>query len=145
MSILNISITTAIDYANGNPHLGHLFEKALSSFLMYYYSHFSYNINFSIGLDEHGLKVQNYALNLGEIPLNFVNRVSNKFQIFFKKFYINYSQFVRTSSRSHFKTCTYILKYLKHCKYVYVSYYSGYYSSKEETFLTEKSLRQGYF
>ncbi|QPJ58405.1 hypothetical protein E5P55_00125 [Candidatus Pinguicoccus supinus] len=139
----NISITTAIDYANGLPHIGHLFEKTIADFLFRYYSSFSRNMLCNIGLDEHGLKIQNFSLKLTILPINSTNITCNKFKVFFKNFCINYSNFIRTSSFSHFKTCNYLIKFLK--THTYLDYYNGYYSVKEELFLTDRDLVNGYF
>ena len=51
-------ITTAIDYANGHPHLGHAYEKVLADVIARYRRLCGDSVFFVTGLDEHGQKVQ---------------------------------------------------------------------------------------
>ena len=52
-------ITTAIDYANGKPHLGHAYEKVLTDVVSRFRRLMGDEVYFPTGLDEHGQKVQN--------------------------------------------------------------------------------------
>lgn len=52
-------ITTAIDYANGSPHLGHAYEKVLTDVVARFRRMMGDEVKFLTGLDEHGQKVQN--------------------------------------------------------------------------------------
>ena len=54
-------ITTAIDYANGAPHLGHAYEKVLADVLARHHRMLGDDVYFLTGLDEHGQKVQQTA------------------------------------------------------------------------------------
>src|ERR1044071_9041579 len=55
-------ITTAIDYVNGEPHLGHAYEKVISDVIAHAHRSFGEPVFFLTGLDEHGQKVQQAAL-----------------------------------------------------------------------------------
>ena len=57
----NFYITTAIDYPNGVPHMGHANEKVLADFYARAARLEGRDTWFLIGLDEHGLKIQNAA------------------------------------------------------------------------------------
>ena len=50
-------LTTAIDYANGDPHLGHAFEKIGADAIARYRRLLGDDVHFLIGMDEHGQKV----------------------------------------------------------------------------------------
>ncbi|HCR28928.1 MAG TPA: methionine--tRNA ligase, partial [Opitutae bacterium] len=54
-------ITTAIDYANGKPHLGHAYEKVLTDVVARFRRLMGDDVYFLTGLDEHGQKVQQSA------------------------------------------------------------------------------------
>ena len=58
-------ITTAIDYANGSPHLGHAYEKVLTDVLARYRRLRGEAVHFVTGLDEHGQMVQMSARYAG--------------------------------------------------------------------------------
>ena len=54
-------ITTAIDYVNGNPHLGHTYEKVLADAIARYHRLKGEEVHFLTGTDEHGQKIQQKA------------------------------------------------------------------------------------
>ena len=54
-------LTTAIDYANGSPHLGHAYEKVLTDVIARTSRLRGSPVKFVTGLDEHGQKVQQGA------------------------------------------------------------------------------------
>ncbi|MEO1857546.1 MAG: class I tRNA ligase family protein, partial [Rubritalea sp.] len=51
-------ITTAIDYTNGTPHIGHAYEKVLADVLNRYRKQKGEESYFLTGVDQHGQKVQ---------------------------------------------------------------------------------------
>ena len=54
-------ITTAIDYVNGQPHLGHAYEKIITDVIARAQRALGRETFFLTGLDEHGQKVQQGA------------------------------------------------------------------------------------
>src|SRR5258708_33964017 len=61
-------ITTAIDYVNGQPHLGHAYEKVIADVIARARRSLGEEVFFLTGLDEHGQKVQQAALERGKAP-----------------------------------------------------------------------------
>ena len=61
-------ITTAIDYANGDPHMGHAFEKVGADCIARYRRLRGDEVWFLIGMDEHGQKVAQTAAERGASP-----------------------------------------------------------------------------
>ena len=55
-------ISTAIDYVNGHPHLGHAYEKVVADVIARARRSLGQETFFLTGLDEHGQKVQQAAL-----------------------------------------------------------------------------------
>src|ERR1044071_7870005 len=55
-------ITTAIDYVNGQPHLGHAYEKIVADVIARSRRSLGEEVFFLTGLDEHGQKVQQAAI-----------------------------------------------------------------------------------
>jgi methionyl-tRNA synthetase len=54
-------ITTAIDYVNGSPHIGHAYEKILTDVVARFRRLMGDKVYFLTGTDEHGQKVQQTA------------------------------------------------------------------------------------
>ena len=50
-------ITTAIDYVNGQPHLGHAYEKVIADVIARARRSLAQEVFFLTGLDEHGNKI----------------------------------------------------------------------------------------
>jgi hypothetical protein len=73
-------ITTAIDYANGSPHLGHAYEKVLSDVISRHMRMSGRQVHFLTGLDEHGQKVQQTALKRGVEPQVLVDEIAAVFK-----------------------------------------------------------------
>src|SRR5438105_10660491 len=71
-------ITTAIDYANSAPHIGHAYEKVLADVIARYHRLKGENVFFLTGVDQHGQKVQQSAEKQGVPPEQFVAGVTEQ-------------------------------------------------------------------
>ncbi|HWN97272.1 MAG TPA: class I tRNA ligase family protein, partial [Methylomirabilota bacterium] len=69
-------ITTAIDYVNGQPHLGHAYEKIITDVIARSRRLLGYEVFFLTGLDEHGQKVQQAALSNGQQPQEYCDELA---------------------------------------------------------------------
>lgn len=94
-------VTTAIDYANGDPHLGHALEKIGADAIARYRRMLGDDVHFLIGMDEHGQKVAQVAAAEGVAPQTFVDGVATRFQAAWDELGISYDQFIRTTSPAH--------------------------------------------
>ena len=68
-------LTTAIDYANGEPHIGHAYEKIGADAIARYRRLRGDDVYFLNGLDEHGQKVAEAAGGRGVAPRAVVDGV----------------------------------------------------------------------
>ena len=75
----NFYLTTAIDYANGSPHLGHAYEKILADVIARTKRLKGNTVHFLTGLDEHGQKVQQGAENEGIDPQSRCDGIAAEF------------------------------------------------------------------
>jgi len=94
-------ITTAIDYANGDPHLGHAFEKIGADAIARYRRMCGDDVHFLLGMDEHGQKVALEAGDRGVEPHALVDEVATRFQTMWNRLGISNDQFIRTTSAEH--------------------------------------------
>src|SRR5262249_51427079 len=94
-------ITTAIDYANGDPHMGHAFEKIGADCIARYRRLRGDDVWFLIGMDEHGQKVAQTAAAEGITPRQLVDRVAETFQSTWRELGISNDQFIRTTEAAH--------------------------------------------
>lgn len=94
-------LTTAIDYANGDPHLGHAYEKLGADAIARYRRLRGDDVWFLIGMDEHGHKVAQSAAAEGVDPQAFVDRIAERFTAMWARLGITHDQFIRTTSSEH--------------------------------------------
>ncbi len=94
-------LTTAIDYANGDPHLGHAYEKLGADAIARYRRLRGDDVWFLIGMDEHGHKVAQSAAAQGVDPQEFVDRIAGRFEAMWARLGITHDQFIRTTSPEH--------------------------------------------
>jgi methionyl-tRNA synthetase len=98
-------LTTAIDYANGDPHLGHAFEKIGADAIARYHRLRGDDVHFLIGMDEHGQKVAQTAAEAGLAPQELADRVAASFQRTWARLGISHDQFIRTTRPEHRAGC----------------------------------------
>lgn len=103
-------LTTAIDYANGAPHLGHAFEKIGADALCRFRRQAGDDVWFLIGMDEHGQKVARTAAEAGLEPRAFVDRIAGQFSAMWDRLAISHDQFMRTSAAEHHAAVTQLLE-----------------------------------
>jgi methionyl-tRNA synthetase len=134
-------ITTAIYYVNGQPHLGHAYEMVVADVIARAHRSFGQPTFFLTGLDEHGQKVQQAALTEGKTPQAYCDELADIWKSFATKLDLTNDDFVRTTEDRHKNVVQAILSKLHAEGHFYKAMYRGFYSTKEETFLTEKDRR----
>ncbi len=131
-------VTTAIDYVNGAPHLGHAYEKVIADVIARARRALGEEVFFLTGLDEHGQKVQQAAAAQGKSPQAYCDVLAASWQDFAGKLGLSNDAFVRTTEPRHKEVVQTILSKLHAEGQFYKASYSGFYSTSAEAFLTEK-------
>jgi methionyl-tRNA synthetase len=131
-------ITTAIDYTNSPPHVGHAYEKVLSDVIARYHRLKGEKVFLLTGVDQHGQKVQQSAAKAGVPPAEFVKDITHKFIDLWKKLDVQYDEWAETISDRHKKVVQGILQRLFDEGQIYKDKQAGYYSVRQEQFLTDK-------
>ena len=131
-------ITTAIDYTNAAPHIGHAYEKILTDVLARYHRMRGEPVFFLTGVDQHGQKVQQSAQKEGVEPAEFARNVTAKFIDLWKKLGLSHDAWAVTSNPLHEAVVQKILQQLFAAGDIYKASYSGFYSVRQEQFLTDK-------
>jgi methionyl-tRNA synthetase len=131
-------ITTAIDYVNGRPHLGHAYEKVIADVIARARRSLGQEVFFLTGLDEHGQKVQQAALAEGKSPSAYCDELAAIWQRFAARLELTNDDFIRTTQPRHQQVVQAILAKLYAAGHFYKTDYEGFYSPREETFLTDR-------
>ncbi|HTL69218.1 MAG TPA: class I tRNA ligase family protein [Lacunisphaera sp.] len=131
-------VTTAIDYVNGSPHLGHAYEKVLTDVIARFRRQMGDRVHFLTGVDEHGQKVQASARKRGIPPQQFVDEVSAEFRALLPRLNISNDDFIRTTEPRHKQVVRDVLQQLFDKGEIYQAEYKGFYSTRQEQFLQDK-------
>jgi len=94
-------LTAAIDYANGDPHLGHAYEKLGADAIARYRRLRGDDVWFLIGMDEHGQKVAQAAAERGLEPQALTDEIATRFLAVWARLGITHDQFIRTTDPAH--------------------------------------------
>src|SRR5437762_10499759 len=90
-------LTTAIDYTNGEPHLGHAYEKIITDVIARARRCLGEEVFFLTGLDEHGQKVQQAAQKAGQAPQAYCDALARDWRNFVARIQLTNDDFVRTT------------------------------------------------
>lgn len=135
---MNFFITTAIDYTNGAPHIGHAYEKVLADAIARYQRLRGSDVFFLTGVDQHGQKVQQSAQKQGVEPAEFVAGVTEQFLSLWRTLDISNDAWAATTDPVHTRCVQGMLQRLWDTGHFYKAKQAGYYSVRQEQFLTDK-------
>lgn len=136
-------ITTAIDYPNGPPHIGHLYEKTIADALARWHRLLGEDVFFLTGTDEHGQKIYKTAKEKGLEPMQLIEKNVKIFKELCKKANVSNTRFIRTTEKEHEKVCQEIFLKLKENNDIYKDSYEGLYCTGCERYYTERELEDG--
>ncbi len=133
-------VTTAIDYVNASPHIGHAYEKIAADILARYNRLKGKDVFFLTGVDEHGSKVEKAAREAGLAPQQFCDEMAARFQQSWQKLNLSYNRFIRTTEDVHTRVVQELFKRFQGNGDVYKGTYTGLYCEGCEDFLRERDL-----
>ncbi len=133
-------VTTAIDYVNATPHIGHAYEKIAADIVARYHRIRGKDVFFLTGVDEHGSKVERSAREANIEPREFCDQMAAKFKQAWKNLNLSYDQFIRTTDDYHEKAVQVLFKKLQDKGDIYKSTYKGLYCEGCEDFVRERDL-----
>ncbi len=130
-------VTTAIDYPNGAPHIGHAYEKIATDAIARFKRLDGFDVRFLTGTDEHGLKMAETAAAQG-VPTGQLARLnSDVFQRMDDRLNVSYDRFIRTTDPDHLDASKAIWQRMFNAGDIYLATYSGWYSVRDENFVSE--------
>ncbi|GLK84126.1 methionine--tRNA ligase [Ancylobacter defluvii] len=130
-------ITTAIDYPNGSPHIGHAYEKIATDAIARFKKLDGYDVRFLTGTDEHGLKMAQTAEKQGLTPFEWATKNSNRFKAMDGLLRVEYDRFIRTTDDDHIAASQEIWRRMAVNGDIYLSAYTGWYSVRDEAYYAE--------
>ena len=138
-------ITTPIFYINSKPHIGHIYTMVYSNYLKDLYKNDPLNdqpVYLSTGIDEHGLKVYQSAIQTGhETTQSYADEMSDIFKTTVDELEIDYDVFQRTTADDHKSNVAQAWNHFKSNGWIEKGEFEGYYDVREEEFVTDRDYR----
>jgi methionyl-tRNA synthetase len=139
-------VTTAIDYANGDPHQGHAYEKIGADAIARYHRLIGDDVRFCMGMDEHGQKVAQAAAARGIDPQQLVDELAARFEAMWRRLNISNDRWVRTTQPHHRKGVDALIERIleRNPDDVYEKTYEGWYCVGCELFKRDDEIQDGH-
>ena len=134
-------LTTAINYANGAPHIGHAYEGITSDIISRYHRMMGRDVFFLTGSDEHGQKVAAKAASLNKTPIDVCDMYVKGFQELNTRCNLSNDDYVRTTSEKHKINASTLWKKCEANGDIYLDKYEGWYNIREEKFVPENEAK----
>lgn len=136
-------ITTPIYYPSGNFHIGTAYTTVLADTIKKYKQARGYDARLLTGMDEHGQKIQDVAIEKGMTPQEHVDEMAERAKKLWKLMKIDYDDFIRTTEPRHTKIVEKVFDMLMEKGDIYLSEYEGWYCKPCETYFTQTQLVDG--
>ncbi|MBP6030631.1 MAG: methionine--tRNA ligase [Sphingobium sp.] len=137
------TITTAISYPNGRPHIGHAYEAIATDAFARFQRMSGRDVFFQTGTDEHGLKMAQAARGRDVSPQHLADEMSSCFKDMCNKLNVSYDRFIRTTEPAHHHASQAIWQAMEANDDLYLDRYEGWYSVRDEAFYDKKELTEG--
>ena len=135
------TITSALLYANGPIHLGHLAGAYLpADIFARYQKQKGHDVAFICGSDEHGAAITLQAKKNNISPKEIVDKYHDLNKKSFEDFGINFSIYDRTSSKEHHQTAQDIFKELEQKNSFTKKTSQQFYDAKNQQFLADRYI-----
>jgi methionyl-tRNA synthetase len=136
-------VTTPIYYPNDRPHIGTAYSTIVADVLARYQRLRGVPTRFLTGLDQHGLKLERRAQELGLSPQAFVDSMVPPFKEAWSALSCAYDDFINTTEARHKERAQELWRRCEERGDIYLANYEGLYCVPCEAYYTEKDLLEG--
>ncbi len=138
-------LTTAIDYSNGDPHLGHALEKVGADCIARYRRLRGDDAHFLMGMDEHSQAVLQAAEQNGLPPQTWVDRMAATFETYWRRLECSNDAWIRTTEPRHHRAVAALLEQIgrTNADDLFVGEYEGLYCVGCEEFKQPAQIVDG--
>jgi methionyl-tRNA synthetase len=138
-------LSTAINYVNDLPHIGHMYESILGDVMTRHRRRMGDDVWYLTGTDEHGQKIERSAANEGILPIELADRVVEHHRELLKKLNVANDDFIRTTEPRHRIGVLELIRRIQERNpgHIYFGEHGGWYCQNEETFVPENQVKDG--
>jgi methionyl-tRNA synthetase len=137
-------ITTTLPYVNAAPHVGFAGEIVVADVRARFERIMKKEVIFNTGTDEHGSKIWEKAQEEGKDVQEYVDEYAAKFDDLKKMLNLSYTNFIRTTDKSHEKAAQELWKRVFDNGYIYKKFYHIKYCVGCELEKTDSDLIDGF-
>jgi len=136
-------VTTPIYYVNSVPHLGTAYTTIAADAIARFHRMLGEDVFFLTGLDEHGQKVEQAAVENGLDPQEWCDKLAEQFRSTWELLDITNDDFIRTTEPRHERAVQQLAQTLYDRGDIYKGHYEGWYCVPDETYWAEDQLEEG--
>lgn len=136
-------ITTTLPYVNAKPHIGHALEFIEADAIARFHRSLGEEVVFNTGVDEHGTKIYEKALEVGKTPQEYCDDMVAHFRDVKDFLNISYTHFIRTTDAHHMAAAQAFWKRCKEAGDIYKKQYKVKYCVGCELEKTDSDLVDG--
>jgi len=141
MSKRRILVTSALPYANGEIHLGHLLEYIQTDIWVRFQKMMGNECHYVCADDAHGTPIMLKANEMGISPEALIESVSERHQADFADFNINFSQYHSTHSEENREISSEIYNRLNAAGYIKTRTISQAFDPEKQMFLPDRFIK----
>lgn len=134
-------VTSALPYANGPIHLGHMLEHIQSDIFVRFERAMGHEVYYVCADDCHGTPVMIKAQSQGKTPEQLIEEVGVSHRADMQGFLINYDNYYRTHSPENQAFSTEIYKKLRERGFIFTKTISQLYDPVKEMFLPDRFVK----
>ena len=136
-----ILVTSALPYANGPIHLGHLVEYIQTDIWVRFRKSIGDDVAYICADDAHGTPIMLKAKELKISPEDLISIMKEEHKKDFEKFFINFDHYSSTNSIKNKELCEEIFLKLQKNKHISQKVISQFYDDKEKIFLPDRYIK----
>ena len=141
MNQRSMLVTSALPYANGPIHLGHMLEHIQSDIFVRFERAMGHEVYYVCADDCHGTPVMIKAQSQGKTPEQLIEEVGVSHRADMQGFLINYDNYYRTHSPENQAFSTEIYKKLRERGFIFTKTISQLYDPVKEMFLPDRFVK----
>ena len=136
-----ILVTSALPYANGSPHLGHLVEYIQTDIYVRFHRACGDDVTYVCAADSHGTPIEVNAAKAGMPPRQFVEKYRREHHEGYRSFGVEFSTFYTTDSPENAKWAYRIYDALKAKGLIYKKSVEQLYCETDRRFLPDRFVK----
>ncbi len=136
-----ILVTSALPYANGPIHLGHLVEYIQTDIWVRFKKSTGNDVVYICADDAHGTPIMLKAKEQGISPETLITKMKKNHEKDFESFFINFDHYSSTNSEKNKELCEEIFLKLKKNKFISQKNISQFYDDQEKMFLPDRYIK----